>query len=187
MEIKVGISNRHVHLNKEVFDILFDNELTKKMDLTQPKEFASNQTLTIKSVKSKIENVRVLGPLRSYTQVEISKKDAIALGINPPVRHSGNLEDAEVITLETTKGSVTLNCCIIAKRHLHISLEDSIKYNIKDKDKLNLRINNEKKGTIEVEAKVAENAYFEVHLDTDDACAFMLNNNDTLELIDENR
>ena len=101
--INARISNRHVHLTKEVYDRLFDDELTIKTKLNQVGEFASNKTLTIRVGDKKIENVRVVGPLRKYSQVEISKRDARFLGVNPPVRRSGNLEGTPKIILETYK------------------------------------------------------------------------------------
>ena len=87
MEIPVGISNRHVHLTKEDYNVLFgDIELVKERDLTQYGEFASTSYVNIITPKSKIDHVRVLGPIRSYTQVEISRTDAYTVGLNPPVR-----------------------------------------------------------------------------------------------------
>jgi len=118
----VAISNRHVHLTKETYTKLFNEPLTIKKPLNQIGEFASNQTVTLKSPKGIITNVRVLGPFRAYNQVEISRTDAYRLGLNPPVRTSGDLEDSETITLIGTKAELTLkNVCIQAERHIHMN------------------------------------------------------------------
>ena len=182
-KVKVQISNRHVHLTKETYEKLFDEPLTKKNDLHQIGQFAANQTLDIVGGDTVFENVRIVGPFRKYDQVEISKNDARKLKINPPVRTSGDLKGSEHITLRTDKASVTLDeGCIIADRHVHFNTNEADKYHVKNKDKLKLHILGEKRGTIEVFAKVSDDGYFEVHLDTDDGNAFMLENDDELVL-----
>ena len=124
MDVMIGVSNRHVHLRKSDLEVLFgkDFNLEVKKELVQPGQYASNSVVTIKTLKSEIENVRVLGPVRDYTQVEISKTDAFKLGINPPVRDSGCLSGSEGITIIGPNGSISLDeGCIIATRHIHIS------------------------------------------------------------------
>lgn len=143
MKVSVGISNRHVHLKQEHVDILFGEPLTKIKDLTQPHNFMSNNFVTIKTDKDIIENVRVVGEVRKYTQIEITKTDSYKLGLNPPVRTSGDLDNSEVVTLIGPKGSVVTDGCIIADRHIHITNEDKIKYNLSDK--VNIKIDGEKK------------------------------------------
>ena len=183
MKIKVGISNRHVHLKQEDLDILFGEPLDKEFDLNQPNNFASTSFVDLKTSKSAIEHVRVLGEIREYTQVEISKTDAYKLGLNPPVRTSGDLDNSELITIIGPKGTVTLNCCIIADRHIHITEEDKLKYRLNDT--VNIKIDGIKGGTIDnVHLKVGTHSYFELHLDTDDANAFLLKNNDEVEIKD---
>ena len=172
MKLTVGISNRHVHLKQSDLDTLFGQELTKQKDLTQPGQFASCEFVTIKTNKSEINNVRVLGPVRNYTQIEISKTDAYKLGLNPPVRSSGHLENSEVVTL----------IGIIADRHIHITYADKEKYNFPDK--VQVKIDSEKPGIIEVDVKPSKEAFFELHLDTDDANAFLLKNGDEVEILD---
>ena len=116
MKVSIGVSNRHVHLTREHFKILFGEgkELEKRNDLTQPGQFASTSIVTIKTDKSEIENVRVLGPFRAYTQVEISKTDDYKLGLNPPIRDSGNLKGSSPITIIGPSGVVDLEeGCII--------------------------------------------------------------------------
>lgn len=186
MKVKVGISNRHVHLTKEDVKILFGENyvLSKKSDLKQPNQFACLEVVTIKTLKSQIDNVRILGPVRNYTQVEISKTDAYKLGINPPLRDSGDLIDASDIEIIGPNGTIKKSCCIIARRHIHITREDKIKYNLPEI--VSLKINGERGGIINnVFVKVSNEAYFEAHLDMDEANAFFLKNEDELEIIKE--
>lgn len=186
MQLKttVGISNRHVHLTRETFKKLFGNkDLEKIKDLNQIGQFASKKTLVIKTEKNEISGVRIIGPFRKYNQVEISKTDARVLGLNPPVRESGILENSETITLVGELREVTLNnSCIIAERHVHVTKEVANKYKIKEGQSIKVKIDNIKKGEIEAFARISNDAYFELHLDTDDANAFLLNNNDEVEL-----
>ena len=183
MKVKVGISNRHVHLTKEDYKILFNKEtLTLRNNLTQPEQFAACETVAIKTEKNIINNVRIIGPFRSYSQVEISKTDARTLGINPPIRDSGDLSDASNITILGPCGQIRKKCCIIATRHIHISKEEKEKYNLNDKVKI--KINSEKPTILEeVSLKVGENYNFELHLDTDDANAAFISQGQEVEII----
>ena len=185
MKINVGISNRHVHLNNEDYKILFGNiPLTKRNDLTQPGMYACNETVTIKGNKRSIENVRVLGPLRDYTQVEISKTDSYFLGCNPPVRNSGDLYDADLITIIGPKGEIKKKAAIIATRHIHVDKNIRVKNNLEGIEKVNIKILGEKSGIINnVYLKDTDEAYFELHLDTDDSNAFLLSQGDEVEII----
>ena len=187
MKISIGVSNRHVHLTKEHLEILFGigYELEKKNDLTQPGMFASNSVVTIKTNKSEIENVRIVGPLRSYTQVEISKTDAYKLGINPPVRDSGDLDGSSPITIIGPKGTVNIEQgCIIPTRHIHILPNQVGLYVLEGKDLVSVKIDGEKGGIINnVHLKVSDEAFFELHIDTDDANAHLIKNGDIGEVI----
>ena len=186
MKISIGVSNRHVHLNEEHLKILFgeDYKLEKKNDLTQPGQYASTAVVTIKTDKSEINNVRVLGPVRTYTQVEISKTDSYKLGLNPPVRNSGDLENSEVVTLIGPKGSVKTNGCIIAARHIHLMPNQISLYGLEGKEKVNVKLDGEKGGIINnVYLKPSDEAYLELHLDTDDANAHLVKNGDIGEII----
>lgn len=181
--INARISNRHVHLTKEMYELLFDEDLTKRNDLNQIGEFASNQVVTIKNGDKEIKNVRVLGPFRNYTQVEISKRDARSLGLNPPVRRSGELDDTEKITLVTDKGMVETNGVIISERHVHVNTKDAYKYGVVDKQVVKIKVDGSKSGIMDAFVKVSDNGYFELHIDTDDANAFLLDDNDKVTLI----
>ena len=184
IKVQLGISNRHLHLTKEVYEMLFDEELTIKKELVQPGEFASNQTVTIKGPKGEIANVRILGPFRSYNQVEVSRHDARSLGVNPPVRKSGDLSGSENITVIGPKGSIDLTeSCIIANRHLHMSTEEASKYNLKNDQKVKVVIPGDKSGIIDAYAKITDNGARELHLDTDDANAFLLAGTEELDII----
>ena len=176
--VKINISARHVHLTREAHAKLFDHDLTVRNPLNQVGQFAANETVTVKTAKGVIENVRIIGPLRSYNQVELSMTDARKLGIKPPVRKSGHLDGAEVVTISTPKGEITEACCIIADRHVHMNPDTALKLGVVDDEMLKLAIPGVKSGVIDVKAKVSDDGYFEVHLDTDDANAFLINPQD---------
>lgn len=188
MKVKVvlGVSNRHVHLKEETYNILFDEPIKIVKELKQPGQFASDKFVTIKNSDRKIERVRVLGPFRDYNQVEISKTDSYFLKVNPPIRDSGDLDGSESITLVTDKAEVTLKeGCIIATRHIHITPEDMKKYGFKENEKIQIKVEGEKGGILNnVRFKVAKESSFELHLDTDDANAFGLKTEDLLEIIE---
>lgn len=187
MKITVGVSNRHVHLKREHLDILYgkDYELEIKKELTQPGQFASTAVVTLKTGKGILENVRILGPIRDYTQVEISKTDAYKLGLNPPIRNSGDLELSESVTLIGPNGEVTIKeGCIIATRHIHLSLEHVKKYKLQGKETVSVKIKGEKGGILDnVYLKVLPDSFLELHLDTDDANAHLIKNGDIVEII----
>lgn len=187
MKMEIGISGRHVHLSEEDFKILFgeDYKLTKLRDLKQPGEFAAVEQVTIKTAKDKIDKVRIIGPLRAYTQVEISKTDAHFLGLNPPVRNSGDLGGSAPITIMTAKGMVNKDSgCIIATRHLHLTPVLAEQYQLKTGELIKVRLFGEKGGIIDnVHVRVSAKAYNEIHLDFDDANAHLLNNGEWGELI----
>ena len=179
----IAISNRHLHLTKEVYEQLFDEPISIKRPLNQIGEFASMQSLTIRGPKGEIPNVRLVGPFRSYNQVEITRSDAQILGIDPPVRQSGDLEDSATITLITPKGEVTLeNACIQAERHIHMNKIKSEELNLKHEDMVYLKVENDKGGLMEAFVKVSDNGFYEIHLDKDDANSFLLKTGDIVEI-----
>lgn len=187
MKVNIGVSNRHVHLTKEHLEELFglDYKLIEKNKLNQPNQFASTDTVIIKTDKNQINNVRVLGPTRSYTQVEISKTDAYFLGINPPVRDSGDVSGSAPITIIGPKGTLDLDeGCIIATRHIHILPSQVKLYNLEGKNKVCVRLSGPKGGIItDVNLKVSDDSYFELHLDTDDANAHLVKSGDIGEIL----
>lgn len=188
LKVSVGVSNRHVHLKESDLRVLFgdDYSLENIGNLTQPGQFKSGATVTIKTDKAEINNVRVLGPNRLYTQVEISKTDSYKLGINPPVRNSGDIMNSAEVTIIGPKGEVTSNCCIIATRHIHISKEQRKYYKLDKVDMVNVLLPGDKGGIItNVYLKEAPNSFFELHLDTDDANAHMIKNGDVVEILED--
>lgn len=189
MKIKVGVSARHIHLNNADFKLLFgdiDIDDYKRNNLSQPNEYATNLYVTVKGTKGEINNVCLLGPLRDYTQVEISKTDCYKLGITAPVRESGDLSLAAEVTILFKENVLTKKCAIIATRHIHISQEEAKNNNLFNQ-KYKIKIDNIKGGTLDnVYLKVEEQANLELHLDLDDANANLLNNGDEVTLIERN-
>ena len=185
MEVKVSIqiSNRHIHLNNETYYKLFDNDLTVKRELNQVGQFAAKETVQLKTFRGTLDNVTIVGPLREYNQVEISHNDARMLGLNPPVRKSGDILVSEVITVETPKNYVEIDGCIIADRHVHMNPEKAEELGVVNGEVLKLKIDGQKSGIIDVYAKISDDGFFEVHLDTDDANAFLLEGGEEATLI----
>lgn len=175
-KIPLGVSNRHIHLTEETFQKLFGKKTNfeEMRSLYQPGEFASKHTLAIVGVKQRaIPNVRILGPLRKYDQVEVSLTDAIYLGINPPVVTSGDLKNAVPLTMVGPKGSVYLEKgAIIANRHIHMTNSDAESFGVNEGDFCRVRIGGEK-GTIfeNVLIRINDAWKLQIHLDTDDSNA----------------
>ena len=179
-EIKVGVSQRHIHLSREDLDKLFGKgyELTKKKTL-MGREFASNEVVTLvgPSLRS-IENVRVLGPVRAHTQVEISRTDTFVLKVSPPVRPSGQIEGSERLVVVGPKGSVYLKeGVIIANRHIHLTPAYAEAHGIKDNDYVDVEIDTIKPTRFyDVQVRVRDDFNVEMHIDTDDANSAGLKN-----------
>ena len=181
MKIRVGVSNRHIHLCKKDADMLFgtDYEFKKRNDLSQVGEYACEEVVKVSTSKGEFPYVRVLGPLRDYTQVEISQDDAMVLGIDPPIRDSGDLENSESVWLEGPNGKIYKeNCCIRANRHIHCNKLDNIGHNNRDIVKVNVN------GKImdDVHIKMGDNFKLELHIDKSDALLYGLNNGDYIEI-----
>ena len=183
MKIPVGISARHLHLTKEDYIKIFGyDELTKFKDIKQPHLFAAEEKVTIKGLKGQKENVRILGPFRSYSQVEISKTDSYELGVEVVERRSGDLANTNTIRVIGPVGEIDVPV-IMANRHVHISKDQAKKLNIEDNQRVLIKIDSQKPGTIMAYFKVDNEAFFELHLDLDDANAFLLKQDDIVELI----
>ncbi len=186
--IPLGISNRHIHLTPKTFHQLFgeETEFESLRPLYQPGEFASKHTLTIVGPKLRsIPNVRILGPLRNYDQVEVSLTDAIFLGINPPVANSGTLDNAAPLTLVGPSSSIYLDkCAIIASRHIHMTNKDAEKFGLKNGDYCKVRIEGEKSTLFEnVLIRTNDSWRLQIHLDTDDANAANVRSESYVEFI----
>lgn len=185
--VPIGVSARHIHLTQEHVDILFGKgyQLTKKKELMGG-QFASNELVTIVGLKLRaIENVRILGPVRKRSQVEISATDAIKLGINAPIRESGNIDGSASIAVVGPKGVVYLEeGCIIAKRHIHMSPKDANQAGVCDGQVVSVKVDNER-GTIfnHVQIRVDESFTLEMHIDTDEANAAKIATGQTVTII----
>lgn len=186
MKVTIGVSNHHVHLTEEDFKILFGKDAVLEIDkeLKQPGQFASKQRVNIKTDKGEIHDLRILGPFRNYTQVELSLTDCRKLKVNAPVRTSGDLKDASEITIVGPVGSVVRSSLIIADRHIHITKEEREQLGLMNVSEVCVYVDTPKGGTYEhVQIKEAPNSYFEMHLDTDDANAFLIEKDTVGEII----
>ena len=173
--VPVGVSARHVHLTQEHVDVLFGKgyQLHKKKELMGG-QYAAEECVTIVGLKLRaIENVRVLGPCRRSSQVEISSTDALKLGVKAPIRESGNIKGSAPIALVGPKGAVYLTeGCIVAKRHIHMSPADAEAAGVKDGDVVSVKADGER-GTVfnHVQIRVDKTFTLEMHIDTDEANA----------------
>jgi putative phosphotransacetylase len=177
--IPINISNRHIHLKKEHLEILFGKgaQLTRLRDLVQPGEFASRETLTLVGPAGVVVGVRVLGPTRNYTQVEISRTDSFQLGIDSPlIKDSGAHEGTSGITLVGPSGAVTLERgVILAQRHIHMHTSDGKKHGFNDGDWARVKVEGPRALVFEkVLVRVRETYTFEMHIDIDEANACLL-------------
>lgn len=184
--LPVGVSNRHLHLSKSHLNILFggDYKLNKIKDLSQPGQYAAEETVTLRGPKGEIENIRVLGPVRQDTQVEISTTDSYKLGVKPVVRESGNIAGTPGAKLIGPCGEVKLDKgIIVAARHLHISENEAEIYGLKDGEKIAVRYPGIREIVFEnVLVRVSPDYSLEIHFDTDEANAANLKNGDLVLL-----
>lgn len=182
LKIPVGVSNRHVHVSKEDLEILYgkDYQLTNIKDLSQPGQYAAKETVTIKGPKGQFEKVRILGPVRKESQVEISLTDSFRLGVKAPIKESGQLEQTPGIELIGPAGSVTLpHGTIVALRHIHMTSQDAGRMGVKDKDIVEVETAGTRRGTLgNVLVRVSDSFSLELHVDIDEANACALKNGD---------
>jgi putative phosphotransacetylase len=179
--IPIGVSNRHIHLSKKDLETLFGEgyELTPMKDLSQPGQYACKEVLTIIGPSMRpIENVRVLGPVRGASQVEISATDSYVLKVKPPVRESGNIKGSAPIRIVGPKGIVELpEGCIIANRHIHMSPSDAEVFGVRDGDYVDIDANGKRRTRwFDVQVRVHKDFLLEMHVDTDDANAAGIGN-----------
>jgi acetate kinase len=171
----VEVSAHHIHLTQEHVEALFGpgHQLTKHADLSQPGQYACKEQLTIVGPKGRIERVRVLGPTRKYTQVEIALTEQFKLGVHPPIRESGDIADTPGCTLEGAAGSVRLDRGVIcALRHVHMTPEDALRYGVRDKSVVRVRIDGDRELTFgDVLVRVDPSFALAMHIDTDEANA----------------
>ncbi|XXD11430.1 phosphate propanoyltransferase [Klebsiella sp. R445] len=186
-DIPVGISNRHVHLSQQDVEALFGKGyvLTPFKPLRQPGQFAAEECVTVVGPKGSLTRVRVLGPTRPVTQLEISRADAFTLGVQAPVRESGQLEQAGNALLIGPAGHVELQSQVIcAWRHIHMSPQDAQRLNVSHGQKVKVGSRGERQLTFdEVVVRVRDDFVLELHIDTEEANAAGLKNGAQVTLI----
>lgn len=186
-KVPVSVSARHLHLCREDLEALFGKgyELTVEKEISQPGQYAAKEKVTLITDKGKIENIRVLGPLRNKTQIELTKSEARTLGLNLEVRNSGDLDNTSGVTIKGPKGSIELReGVIIADRHIHMTPEDAENYGVKNGQKVSVVVNGKKGGVLSnVTIRVNPRYKLDFHIDTDDANAFLIQNGDLLDLV----
>lgn len=176
--IPIGVSNRHIHLSKDDLFALFGKNyaLTLQKELSQPGQFAAQETVTLVGPKGALEKVRILGPVRTKTQAEISATDCYKLGIKPVIRDSGQHEGTPGLQLVGPRGNVELNSGVmVASRHIHLNLEQASEWSLKDGDRVRVQIQSKRPITFEeVLVRVNEHYQKEMHLDLDEANAALI-------------
>lgn len=178
--IPIAVSNRHVHLSPSALDRLFGKgyQLQKAKDLSQPGQFAAQETLTLIGPKGKLSNVRVLGPARGDTQAEVSIFDGYTLGVSPPIRDSGDIENTPSIILQGPKGQLKLaQGLICAARHIHMHPSDAAAHSVKDGDRVQVKVEG-KRGIVfdNVLIRISSKYRLEMHIDVDEANAAAIKN-----------
>lgn len=187
--IPVAVSARHVHLSRESCDALFGKgyELKASKPLRQPGQWAAEERVTLEGPKGKIERVAILGPLRKRTQIEVSRTDGFALGIDAPVRDSGKLDGTPKIRLIGPAGSLDTDGLIIAARHIHTNPTDAAKLGLEDGEYVEVNIGDPERGLVfgKTLIRLGPDSYTEMHIDTDEANAADVNMHADGEIIDD--
>lgn len=188
MKVMVETSARHAHVSKEDLEILFGAgyQLTNKKDLSQPGQFACEERVDVIGPKGTIAGVSILGPTRPASQVEVSLTDARKIGINAPVRESGDVKGSPGCKLVGPCGEVELKEGVIAaKRHIHLTPDDAVKFNVSDKQIVNVKVMTDDRTTIfgDVVVRVHENFAAAMHIDTDESNAAAIKGNVDGEII----
>ena len=174
VRIPVGVSNRHIHLSHEDFSLLFPGEEIEVLkELYQPGFYAAKQTVTIRGPKGNLTNVRLLTPLRENTQVELSLTDARKIGVNAPLRLSGDLEGAATIGISTENTSIERDAGIVAKRHIHMNQADALLLGYKNGEVVSVQSQSTNRSLVfdNVVVRISQGAVLEMHIDTDEANA----------------
>lgn len=181
-EVPIGVSNRHIHLSPQDVERLFGRgyQLQKFKDLSQPGQFAAKEKVTLIGPKGKIKDVRILGPARGATQIEISLFDGFTLGVHPPIRDSGDLEGSPGIILQGPRGRIQVTQGVIcAARHIHMHPEDALKYRLENGQRVCVTVHSARPVTYhDVLIRVSPRYRLELHLDLDEANAAGIQNGD---------
>ncbi|MDB4867057.1 MAG: propanediol utilization phosphotransacylase [Cohnella sp.] len=174
-KVPIGVSARHLHLSQEHVEVLFGAGagLTVMKLLSQPGQFAANETVEIHGPKGSLAKVRILGPARKATQLEVSRTDAFMLGANPPMRESGNIADTPGFRIVGPAGEVSVDQgMIVAARHIHLHTSDAEQWGISDKQQLKVRVGGERGVIFErVIARISDQFALDMHIDTDEGNA----------------
>lgn len=185
--LPIALSNRHIHLSQEDLEKLFGKgyELKKFKDLSQPGQYACEEKVNAVGPKGEIKGVRILGPVRPVTQFEISVSDAFKLGVDTKVRDSGDIENTPGLKLVGPAGETTMeNGVIVAARHIHMNTEDAKKLDVKDKDRVKIKIEGPRGLTFdEVLVRVNDSYALEMHVDVEEGNACGVKNGELVELI----
>ncbi|MGG0718579.1 phosphate propanoyltransferase [Robertmurraya massiliosenegalensis] len=180
--VPIGVSNRHIHLKQDDLEVLFGKgyQLTKWKDLKQPGQFAAKETVSIIGKKGELERVRILGPVRNITQVEVSMTDSFKLGVPAPIKESGKIEGTPGVRLKGPCGELEMTeGVIVALRHIHIPPQFAEKFQLKDKELVEVELGGERKTIFKnVLIRISEKYVLEMHLDTDEANAASVRNGD---------
>lgn len=186
-KVKVGISNKHMHITKEDLETLFGEgyELTLFKALGQPGQYASNEKLDVVGPKGTLSGIRILGPVRPSTQIELSMSDARSIGINAPIRESGDVAGSPGCKLVGPKGELEIKeGVIVALRHIHLTEGEAKDACVKDKDYVSLKFEGPRAVTFDnVLIRVNVNYSGEAHLDTDEGNAGCVNTGDMGEIV----
>ncbi|GAA0337116.1 phosphate propanoyltransferase [Bacillus carboniphilus] len=178
--IPIAVSNRHVHLSQQHVERLFGKgyQLKKMKDLSQPGQFAGQETVTLIGPKGRIEKVRILGPSRGDTQVEISLYDGYTLGIHPPIRDSGDIKGSPGITIQGPRGQLSLKEGLIcAARHIHMHTDDALSLQVENNQRVQVKVEGPRAVTFDhVLIRVSPKYKLEMHIDMDEANAAGIQN-----------
>jgi len=189
-KVPTGVSARHIHLERQHLEQLFgkDYQLTHFKPLSQPGQFAAEETVDLIGPKGTIAKVRILGPERPSTQVEVAMSDARKLGMNPPVKTSGDIKGTPGITIRGPKGVITISeGVIISDRHIHMTPIEAKRFNVQNGQKVSLLVDGAKGGVFNnVIIRVSEKYALDCHIDTDDASAFQIQQGQMLTIEREN-
>lgn len=185
--LPIAMSNRHIHLGQEDLETLFGEgyELTKFKDLSQPGQFASEEKVDIVGPKREIGGVRILGPVRDETQLEISVTDAFTLGIKPIIRNSGDIQDTPGVKLVGPKGEVEIEKgTIVAARHIHMNTSHAKDFGVEDKDVVKIKVEGPRGLTFDnVLVRVSDKYDLEMHVDVEEGNACGIRNGDKVAII----
>ena len=186
-ELPIALSNRHIHVSQEDLDILFGKgyELNKIKDLSQPGQYACDERVELVGPKKSIKGVRILGPVRPKTQLELSISDAFTLGIEPVIRNSGDVKGTPGIKILGPEGEIELNeGAIVAARHIHMHPDDAEEFGVVDHEIVNIRVNGPRGLVFEnVLVRVFDEFALEMHIDVEEGNASGVKNGDMVELI----